>query len=185
LITVLVYDKTQRSDAILEEAEQQAGVIFHQAGIEVVWRNCSRASLDVQLDRCRLLDDNHFVLSILANGQRKTAEVFGVAFLGEDGRGSYSDIFLQPILDLRGTEGTSEATLLGAVAAHEIGHLLLGPNSHSIMGVMSAQWQRVQLNELAMGSFWINPDQAARMRARVLGAVQKPSVQLAARRPVD
>jgi len=32
------------------------------------------------------------------------------------------------------------ATLLGRVTAHEIGHLLLGTNSHTLAGIMRAKW---------------------------------------------
>lgn len=55
--------------------------------------------------------------------------------------------------------------VLGAVIAHEIGHLLLGTNNHSGRGIMRGQWGTTDLREAADGGLPFTPDQARRMRA--------------------
>ncbi len=41
--------------------------------------------------------------------------------------------------------------ILGHAAAHEIGHLLLGSNSHSPQGLMRARWSRQDLQNAGIG----------------------------------
>ena len=42
--------------------------------------------------------------------------------------------------------------LLGCVIAHEIGHLLLGLNSHSGSGIMQRRWERKQITQVMTGT---------------------------------
>jgi hypothetical protein len=58
--------------------------------------------------------------------------------------------------------------LLGDVIAHEIGHLLLGTNSHSPTGIMSARWDRDYLRLALMGLQLFSPEQSSAMRETVL-----------------
>jgi hypothetical protein len=63
--------------------------------------------------------------------------------------------------------GASPARLLGTVAAHEIGHLLLGSQSHSAMGVMSAHWGETELRRVSMGGLRFTSEQASSMKERI------------------
>lgn len=56
--------------------------------------------------------------------------MFGVAFLAEDGSGKQSDIFFDRIDKAHRANGTSTSSLLGAVTAYELGHLLPGSHAH-------------------------------------------------------
>ena len=49
-------------------------------------------------------------------------------------------IFYDRILDHARLTGSNVARLLGAVIAHEVGHLLLPAFSHSPTGIMRAHW---------------------------------------------
>ncbi len=55
--------------------------------------------------------------------------------------------------------------VLGCVIAHEIGHLLLGSDSHSRSGIMQARWGRDQLRMAMMGTLHFQADQVRVMRA--------------------
>jgi len=57
--------------------------------------------------------------------------------------------------------------ILGSVMAHELGHLLLGLNSHSVTGLMRARWGNDELRCLDMGTLVFLPEQGKRMRARL------------------
>jgi hypothetical protein len=52
--------------------------------------------------------------------------------------------------------------------AHEIGHLLLGVNSHSRRGVMSAPWDSNKLRQAEIGQLGFVRQQAAAIRAESL-----------------
>jgi hypothetical protein len=77
--------------------------------------------------------------------------------------------------------------ILGCVIAHEIGHLLLGTNSHSGSGVMQQRWERRQIRQAMTGTLLFTPKQAkliqAEMQKRMLagatGQQPRPTSELA------
>lgn len=164
-ITVLVLDSVRLSPSLLRRAEAEASLVFRAAGIEVDWVNCSKPG---ETDTChRVPGPKEFVLHIVATGKTESDLVFGEAFLGEDGSGKYSDVFFDR---LQGTSGVPEldlVELLGAVSAHELGHLLLGSRSHSRVGIMEPVWERESLQKIGMGTLLFTPEQSLLMRKRI------------------
>ncbi len=57
--------------------------------------------------------------------------------------------------------------LLGHVLAHEIGHLLLRSNSHSVSGIMSARWTGEELRRLSEGAMFFTPLESKVMAGRL------------------
>jgi hypothetical protein len=164
-LTILVYNTAGVPVANLIRAEQQAELIFREAGIRTAWVDCSAGSI---AEAChKPAGPNQFVVHIVPRGRTSTDAVFGLAFLGTDGTGQYTDVFYDRIEQMHRDSGVSPAQLLGAVAAHEIGHLLLGSHSHSALGIMAAHWRTEELRRVSMGCLGFDPDQASRMRSRI------------------
>jgi hypothetical protein len=77
--------------------------------------------------------------------------------------------------------------ILGCVIAHEVGHLLLGTNSHSGSGVMQQRWERRQIRQAMTGTLLFTPEQAKliqaemqkRMAAGAMGHQPRPTSDLA------
>ena len=65
--------------------------------------------------------------------------------------------------------------LLGCVIVHELGHLLLGRDSHSATGLMSAVWQVNELRQASQGILFFTDNQQNRIRAlpRSASSLQK------------
>ena len=166
-ITILVYHQEGLSPQTLAAGEQQAAVILRKAGIETRWADCS-AGIKKTDDACRQSDvPAQFVVRIVPEPFGSTDTVFGVAFLGIDGTGKYSDVFWDRCEDMHRNSGVNAATLLGTVAAHEIGHLLLGSNAHSAIGIMAPHWEQEELRHAAMGSLLFTREQSVSMRTRL------------------
>lgn len=91
----------------------------------------------------------------------------GISFQAGDGIGCYADLFYEPMEHLHESDGTDIATLLGHVAAHEIGHLLLGANSHSSAGIMHARWTVEELASARVGSLVFLERETRRMKAKL------------------
>jgi hypothetical protein len=165
-ITVLVNNSAGVSQKVLRKAEVDAGLIFRAAGVEVEWEDCSS---DLAVDVCRQAPVSNliFVLHIVPTGRTSTDSVFGVAFLGEGGIGKYCDVFLDRVEETQSEVGNDAGHLLGAVAAHELGHLLLGPHGHSRVGIMTPVWKEQSLREIDMGTLLFTREQASFMRARL------------------
>ena len=102
--------------------------------------------------------------------------VLGLAFEADGkGFGSSASIFYDVVRDCAAQQREDLDQLLGAAIAHELGHLLLGTNSHSTTGLMSAFWSRkelfvVQQRGLAFSSAEAEHVQKA-VRARRLAAL--------------
>ena len=152
----------------MNEAEAEAARIFRDSGIEIVWVDCSRG-VSVA-DVCRgVPGDNDFVLQIASTGKTSSDLAFGVAFLAENGAGKYSDVFFDRVEQAHVQFGIPLSRLLGAVAAHELGQLMLGSHAHSRAGIMTPVWKETVLRRMDMGRLLFTRGQAFRMKARVRG----------------
>jgi len=61
--------------------------------------------------------------------------------------------------------GESTAVVLGAAMAHELGHLLLPPPSHSQAGIMSPRLTCRELKQAARGELRFTPDQVRALQS--------------------
>jgi hypothetical protein len=61
----------------------------------------------------------------------------------------------------------SLASILGHGVAHEIGHLLLGTNSHAETGIMRARWQSEELASVSKGALFFSSNQSQEMRNKL------------------
>jgi hypothetical protein len=55
--------------------------------------------------------------------------------------------------------------ILGSVIAHEVGHLLLGLNSHTSAGVMQPRWERKQVRRAMTGALLFTHEQSKLVQA--------------------
>ena len=164
-VQVLVYDSARVRTAVVDQAGVEVVRIFRSAGVELRWVTCS--GRNAESDCRNLLDKEKLILNVLPRGKTAGESVYGDAFLGEAGSGKYADIFFDRIREAHDEDGIDESRLLGAVAAHEIGHLLLGPRAHTWLGIMAPKWSGESLRQMGMGRLLFTPEQAARMKGRV------------------
>jgi hypothetical protein len=104
-----------------------------------------------------------------------------LSFLGEDGIGCHADVFYAGVEPIQQQAGLTAEAILGLVIAHELGHLLLGTNSHAAQGIMRANWKRQDLSLAGKGMLGFTEDQAQKMRGR-LESASPPAGPLAASR---
>lgn len=166
-ITVLVSDTARISPSVLKRAELETARIFRAAEIEIAWVNCSEEGANMD-DLCRHAPGaNEFVLHIVPTGKTSTDLVFGLAFLGQDGSGRYCNVFFDRIEEASRGLGTNVSQLLGTVAAHELGHLVLGSHAHSRWGIMEPAWEEESLRQIGMGTFLFSREQSTLMKTRI------------------
>lgn len=164
-VRVLVYDNERVPSGVLEQAGAEAARIFRQAGIRLLWTNCSGREARHE---CRLgPNGSDIVVHVIAHGTTANDSIFGEAYLSAEGEGKYADVFLDRIEDAHRGAGTSPSTLLGAVAAHEIGHLLLGLHAHTWVGIMAPTWSSQDLRQMGMGSLLFTREEGNRMKVRL------------------
>jgi hypothetical protein len=163
-ITVFVMNRVAASPAIVLKAEAEASRILERSGVRVHWVNCME---QIGRSPCRFDHRGEFVLNIVADGKTGSDAAFGEAFLGEDGSGNYVDVFFRRIEQVGSPPILNVGQLLGAVCAHELGHLLLGSHAHSQTGIMQPHWRKQTLQSVAMGTLLFTPRQSESMQARI------------------
>ena len=112
----------------------------------------------------------HLEVRILSGSGSTNSDVFGMAFLSAEGTGCYSDVFYERARELHNNWDFSLAVVIGNVIAHELGHLLLGSNSHASAGIMRARWQGEDLHRAAKADLWFTAQQAESMRRKLIAA---------------
>jgi hypothetical protein len=170
-VTVSVFSDIPVSRQLLVRAEQRAQQIFSPSGVDILWIDCTRANAsdgDGDPACTKSYGPDDFVLRITSHVSTVSSDAFGIAFLGSDGRGRYADVFWNRAQELGATSKQGVDRILGSVMAHELGHLLLGLNSHSVSGLMRARWGNDELRCLDMGTLVFLPEQGKRMRARIV-----------------
>jgi hypothetical protein len=167
-ITISVYNDAHGPVDAIESGETTASRIFQEAGLTVKWMNCAGFANRDPVSSCtETAFPKHLHVRILTRSRNLPPSTFGIAYLSDEGSGCYSDVFLEPIARLHTATGQGVGPVLGHVMAHEIAHLLLGTNSHSVDGIMRAQWQKEELLSATKGELLFTPGQSQVMRQRL------------------
>jgi len=168
-VTINVYNDAQVSEQVVTQAEQEATRIFRKAGVDSVWIECpSSKAGPKRTSECQPPSaPTHLALRIVPWSSKLGDTVFGTAFLSPEGEGTYSDVFYDSVEKLHQDWHASLSRVLGHTMAHEIGHLLLGTNAHSPMGIMRPNWLGQELRSIGMGTLFFTPDQARSMQTKL------------------
>lgn len=168
-LRVSVFNSSPFSSSTIESAEGVAGRVLRDVGVQPIWLNCpQQISQEASLGRCSELSfPSHLRLEIVRVSQGLKVSTLGVSFTAEDGRGTYANIYHEPIKQLGEKTLISPSIILGHVMAHELGHLLLGANSHSSSGLMHFHWTLEDLMEASRGHLMFSKEQCLKIRNRL------------------
>lgn len=165
-LEVRVYNRGKIASSILSHAQNNAGRIFRQAGIELRWVDCMapRTKCTQHPQCCEDEFPARIRLTLMPrsmlSAQSLSDDVFGVVV--PTGILVFSDQ----------TEGfarwykVSESEILGMVISHELGHALLGA-SHTSVGLMTAHLDEDKILSFAEGRLRFTPEQASFMRSHL------------------
>ncbi|MGC9996086.1 MAG: hypothetical protein ABSE79_12245 [Terriglobia bacterium] len=162
------------SRTLLLRSEGEATAILNHAGLAVRWVDCPLSAEDsASYPGClNTMGSTDFTIRILTVRDAQRIALHRDA-LGEalqclgDHSGCSAYIFYREVQELARKWDASESELLGHALAHEIGHLLLGANSHSSEGIMRANWRQQELNTIARAHLFFTDEQSKRMCAEV------------------
>jgi hypothetical protein len=160
-IRIRVNNYTHATPAMLAGAEREAGLILGKAGLQTVWLDCpaGHSTADPQ-DPCREpLEDTDIALRVLSQSSQNKFQdtAFGFAVVPV-----LASVYYYYVAHLARSDNAEFEIpiILGCVIAHEIGHLLLGSNSHSVSGIMQGHWERRQIRQAVTGTLLFTPEQA-------------------------
>jgi hypothetical protein len=171
-VTVVVYNDAGIPAGVIESAKKTAERIYRDAGVAIMWRD----------HRAPATGATELFVRIVRRSLNLPGEDFGIAFVGDDGEGVQADIFYSGIEQLTNNTSASAAQVMGHVMAHELGHLLLGMNSHSSFGIMQAHWTEQQLRLMSKGILKFDKRQSRAIWARLINADAVPQIAAELRR---
>ena len=140
---------------------------FRTAGVEVAWID-GRFPVSLQRRQGEFREAHHLALMLVNSDEPSTRGAKGCTLGFAAPRQSVAYAFYNRIVHATERQPADLTLVLGRVIAHEIGHLLLPPNSHARFGIMRA--------DLDLGMS--NPDgftkeQAQAIRAQVAAGASR------------
>ena len=166
-LTFRIYDYAGLEADLLVEAAELAREIYVHSGVATRWIQCltpnrkNPTELAMYDASCAGPVGPHVIqMRLMPNVSKKLTDlgvngpVFGLAFPSTTGGfGTAAMVFMDRVIRKAAATKISTIRLLGCVMAHEAGHLLLGMNSHSNYGLMSANWEVAEFARIAEGTF--------------------------------
>jgi hypothetical protein len=172
-ITLRVYDYAQVNRSTMRAAEGEATKIFAHAGVDARWVDCPTSRTDWDnFPNCRSAwQANDYVLRVMPKAMAgllgKSQDTLGSAMDCGIELSCAASVFYDRVMSLAGGASAPVEILLGRAMAHEIGHLLLGANSHSPTGIMRANWSDREFRPDACTELLFTAEQSRRMRSRL------------------
>ncbi len=171
-ITIRIYDYANVEDAVLAAAQREAGGILARAGLATRWERCDPERTAGRNDASCSRRAGEALIQLRIHSRRMTKKIarngieFGYALASPEGYGVIAGVYFDRTNDLARQLGESLPLMLGHTMAHEIGHLLLGSNSHAKTGIMRPTWGERELHLAHVGAFGFTPAQAKRMKRK-------------------
>jgi hypothetical protein len=174
-ITVRVYDLHGVAPDLRAKALALAGETLAKANVIATWVDCTRHEDTGVAPVClTALGPGEIVLRFQGRTERGP-HILGTAVVQVDGPCVVASVYAESVAERSVKTGVPQPIILGRVTAHEIGHLLLGANSHSPNGLMRASWNL----RIPHPSEWEFTDEdAARIRSRMLAGSEAPVAAL-------
>ena len=177
-VTARLYNTARVADVATDVAQRVAAGALLAGGIVLRWKNCdladacatvpARGELLIRLVRSpgQIVTPKDPIVARTLSGPRTL--VLGEAFIDTRERtGVLATVFVDHVELIAALSESDAALLLGRAIAHELGHLLLGTNAHSIRGLMRAQWTPADIRRRARADWALTTEDAAAIRRRL------------------
>ena len=168
-IRIHLYDYAGVSAPTLSEAKSFASDVLSRAGVNVIWSDCPTTDCarpaSPRVLQVRILD-RHMAKKVVAS-----KSCLGYALLSGE-FSSFASVFFHKALELEKNSNAVRAQILGAMLAHEIGHLLLGKDSHSRQGIMRGVWAETDLRTIARGQIRFSELEERRLTANAQARIR-------------
>jgi len=170
-LVIRFYDTTRASRETLSFAGEELIRILRRAGIDAVWHDCGGAPPADAICRepAGPLDVILRILPEPGPGSTESDRTAGFSIVPDDGSPGVVAVVFRDRARRAAGRSTEAWTfrILGLLAAHEVGHLLLGSQSHSSSGIMRPELFEKSLESVSWGQLVFGRDEAARMRAEL------------------
>lgn len=139
-VSVRVYQTAGLAVTLEQRALAEAETVLRAGHVAVQWEECTgpnRSSI------CGAPPGpSELLLAVRAGDpcRRDTSETLGAALLVQRAGGVLATVYVDCVVSLATAARADLAVLLGRVAAHELGHLMMRSSAHARAGLMRPYW---------------------------------------------
>jgi hypothetical protein len=173
-ITVHVYNYAGLDKNTTRVSASEAARIYQRVGVNIEWIDCPRTPEEADnYPACiQPTSPSRLTLRIISGQMAKrlrfSKKTFGRSWLPEMGGFGYvAAVSAQHAQAFARKIRHSEGSILGHLIAHELGHLLLGANSHAQTGIMRVPWRYKELEHIRQGTMFFDSTKAKQIRSGV------------------
>ncbi len=169
---VRVYNYEGVPDGTLSVAQNVAGGVLQPVGLQAMWQDCTLDNPNWDFVGCnthpvRIDLVLYLVARLEDHAPYAERSALGYSLTPDNGaRATFAYVCYARVKKVFSAFSAGE--LLGLAIAHEIGHLLLGKNSHSNSGLMRPTWPSKDLEAKRWEEFTFTSAQVRRLRAAIL-----------------
>ncbi len=165
-VTILFFDFVSLSEKVQKPMQERTGKLYRQAGVELEWAPCPTVERTLAFyPNCTgYKETTHLMLRILRTAPKgMKTDAKGEALLGA----RIVNVFWDRVQNEAARYNVPISDMLAQVIAHEIGHQLLGSNSHSFSGIMMGKWRLEDLGSISRGGIGFTPRQCKYIQMEV------------------
>jgi hypothetical protein len=169
VIRVRLHDYVGLTSEAIADAQQAAARFYEPIGVTIDWaptyRPHARKKHDGDLGPLQDFTINVLSASMVAKGHW-APDALGAAVVAREGGGSIAYVLYDRLKTAAAASRWPTSDLLALVIAHELGHLLLPPGSHS-EGLMHANWDVSELRRMHLTDLAFTRNQMSLIRERL------------------
>ena len=168
-LTVCLINDAGLTDDLVAKVQARVDALFTTSGITIRWIRGGDPGRTVE-ERWACAHPEalqRVVIRWMKGGLLKSPNELGEAFVDASGKGVIADLFLDKVERIRAEREIDLTLLLAHLTAHELGHLLLGGEPHSVLGLMQAKVSEDSLTKMMQGNCTFSRVEQKKMHARV------------------
>lgn len=173
-LTVRVYESVELPASLERRALAEAEIVLRSALVDVRWERCSGQAGS---EACLVPPTPGERVLVVREGAGcpGVSAKLGEALVVRGEGGMLATVFFDCVEWLATASRTDVAVLLGRVAAHELGHLMMRSTAHPRHGLMRPMWTRAEVrrNRSTDWEFTAEDVEAMGLRACALDVVQQ------------
>ncbi len=173
-IFIRLYDFAGTPARDVARAKQEASAIFARSKVRLTWLNCTLDAERKPADPACHAVRGPAVLNLRLVPQQMAPKnglpkgIFGFSLMSASGDfSSTANIYLERVSAIADGRKYRRGVVLGAMIAHELGHLLLGVGSHSKMGLMTLPWGPKILTAADQGTLGFSKRETRKLKKTV------------------
>ena len=169
-LVIRVYDNAGVLPGDRTRAIARAREILARAELDAEWLDCPARGVKAAWACAAPIGWNELVVRLgRAPARDADAKALGSSIIdARTGVGTFATVYVDRVGLVARQGNTDVATMIGRLIAHEVGHLLLGTNTHTNTGLMREIWTLAELTRNDAQDWTFSPAQRETLRASQL-----------------